>query len=369
MRRIDRVRGAAAIVAFCVASRAHAQLPILVEGIADGELWSTTPASNLLTRNDGRTAGLVRLQMWGAVELFRHLVIYGQGDVESGPARTSFLDRSYHASGNQFGVRFTSSRLLVVDAGKLQPVIGTFASRRFSTRNPLIGAPDGYSLDYPLGAMVSGETKHFDYRAAMIDLPASHRGYVPVPSRRLRPAVGAGFTPATGIRVGSSFTMGPYLNRDLTSEQLRGGRWSDFQQHVIALDASFARGYLETRAEAARGSYEVPGRTPVWGYTYYGEVKYTLSPRFFVAGRAERNMYPFIRANGTSWTARLTDFVDGELGAGYRLTTNTLVKASVRGDRWWVAQNANGFRGQGGSAFAMQVSQSFDAVRWFTRAQ
>ena len=105
------------------------------------------------------------------------------------------------------------------------------------------------------------------------------------------------------------------------------------------------------------------------GYTYYGEAKYTLTPRFFVAARAERNNYPFVRAFGNSWTARLTDFVDGEAGVGYRLTATTLLKASVRADRWWVAPGATGFKGQGGPALAMQVSQSFDAMSWFTRAK
>ena len=56
------------------------------------------------------------------------------------------------------------------------------------------------------------------------------------------------------------------------------------------------------------------------------------------------------------------DFVDGELGAGYRVTATTLVKGSVRGDRWWVAPGATGFLGQGGRAVAIQVSQSIDAT-------
>ena len=105
------------------------------------------------------------------------------------------------------------------------------------------------------------------------------------------------------------------------------------------------------------------------GYTYYGEAKYTLTPRFFVAGRAERNNYPFIRAFGANWTAKLTDFVDGEVGIGYRIDQTTLAKVSLRADRWWIAPGTSGFLGQGGPAFAMQVSKSFDAMSWFARAK
>ena len=83
--------------------------------------------------------------------------------------------------------------------------------------------------------------------------------------------------------------------------------------------------------------------------------------------RAERNDYPFIRGFGATWVARLTDFVDGEFGLGYRLSAATLLKSSVRVDRWWVSPTATGFRGQGGPAFALQISQSFDVVSWFAR--
>jgi len=55
--------------------------------------------------------------------------------------------------------------------------------------------------------------------------------------------------------------------------------------------------------------------------------------------------------------ARLTDFADAELGAGFRLSANTLIKASVRGDRWWIQPGAAGFLGTGGEAVAVQLSQ------------
>ncbi len=102
--------------------------------------------------------------------------------------------------------------------------------------------------------------------------------------------------------------------------------------------------------------------------TYYGEVKYTFTPRFFLAARVERNDYPFIRPSATVWVARLTDFVDGEFGGGYRLGASTLFKVSVRGDRWWV-RPGTGFRGTGGHAIAMQFSQAFDAMDWLARAR
>jgi hypothetical protein len=330
----------------------------------DGEGWSTSSSSNLLTRNAGRLAGLGRIDLWGAFEPFHGLVIYGEGKAEAGSARA---ERGTTVYGNQAGIRYATSPKLVIDVGKMTPVIGTFAPRHFSTRNPLIGTPDGYSLQYPWGAKVSGDLGMFDYRVAMVSLPTTHVGYEPEPTSRLRPAVGGGITPTVGLRLGGSFTVGSYLNEDDGPSVPAGTTWSDFHQRVAAFDFSFARGYLETHAEAARGTYDVPLRGSITGYTYYGEMKYTLTPRFFIAVRAERNKYPFIRAAataGTAYAARLTDFVDGEFGGGYRISTSTLIKASVRGDRWWVKPGA-GFRGTGGQAVALQVSQAFDVSSWF----
>lgn len=372
--RTDRVarrwrgvgRAAMAVVLMLASVRdGHAQAAVLLQGLADGEFWSTNARSNFLTRNGGSPATLGRVQLWGAYEPVSRLVFYAQGELEGGDARRDIDNTDVYT--DQFGVRYAAARALVVDAGRLTPVIGTFAPRRFSNRNPLIGEPDGYSLDYPEGVEASGEFPHFDYRAALVSLPATHEGYTPAPSRALRPAIGAGVTPFTGLRIGGSFTIGPYLNKLTNQALLAGKSWNDYDQRLFAFDLAFSRGYLETHAEYAYGSYDVPGRPKsLTGVTYYGEAKYTFTPRFFLAARAERNRYPFIRPLTTTWIAKPTDFADGEVGAGYRLRSKTLIKASVAADRWWVSPGG-GFLGTGGRAFALQVSQEFDLMGLFER--
>jgi hypothetical protein len=51
-----------------------------------------------------------------------------------------------------------------------------------------------------------------------------------------------------------------------------------------------------------------------------------------------------------------------------RLTTSTLLKGSYLADRWWVAPTATGFRGQGGHAIAIQLSQAFDVMGLLERS-
>ena len=343
---------------------ADAQRGLLLQGIVDVEGWSTNTTSNLLTKNHGNVAGLARLQAWGAIEPLPSVVLYAQGEAETGSASPA---SSARPQTEQFGIRYGQSERFIVDAGRISPIIGTFASRHFSTRNPLIGEPDGYTLDYPYGIKLSGELTHADYRIGLVSLPTTHVNYQPTPTARLRPAIGFGVTPTVGLRIGGSFTIGPYLNSALDSTLPASRPWTDYNQRVAAVDFTFSRGYLETHAEGARGSYDVPGRaTPITGFTYYGEAKYTLSPRFYVAARVERNKYPFIRRTTTAWVSRLTDFVDGETGIGVRLTAGTLLKASYLADRWWVPATS-GFKGTGGHAFALQLSQAFDVVGMLER--
>ena len=364
MARRRALFGIAAAVTLSTARPAIAQRAILVQGIADAEIWKTDSASILLTRNGGRPAFLGRVHLWGAAEIGRHVLVYAGGTAETGNARAE--------SGGDWdtelaGVRYTHSGAFVIDAGRMPHIIGTFAARRYSSRNPLIGMPDGYPVQYPLGVQASGARGHIDYRAAVVSLPIHHVGYTPDPTPAPRPAIGAGFTPTTGVRVGASATWGPYLNRNLAPTLLAGRSWRAYAERIVAADAQLSRGYLELHGELARSSYEVPegttGITTVRGLTYYGEAKYTLTPRLFVAGRFERNDYPYIQPmSDVAWIASPTNMYDGEAGVGYRLTSQTLLKASVRADRWDVPQEMRSILGNG-TALALQLSQSFDVVR------
>jgi hypothetical protein len=191
-----------------------------------------------------------------------------------------------------------------------------------------------------------------------VSLPVTHEGYVPDPSPALRPALGAGYTPIPQLRVGASFTWGPYLNSELGTALPAGVDWKTYQQRVVAFDSRFSIGYFEFRGEVGFSRYDVPDQEPVNGVVYYAEVKQTWSPRFFVAARAERNDYPFIRpASGAPWTARPVDVYNGEVGIGFRASPGVLAKASYR--HVWQSMEPDGY------AFAVQISWHTDIMGWF----
>ena len=187
------------------APHAAAQPSVLVQGVADAELWKTDSGSVLLTRNRGRAGTLERVHLWGAAELGHGVVLYAAGTAETGRAR---LEEGTEWYTDLAGVRYTRSEALVVDAGKMTQPLGAFASRRYSNRNPLIGVPDGYPVQYPLGVQVSGAHARVDYRAAVVSLPIYHEGYTPErqtlssvqnsPSSQGFPSAEGGHTPASG---------------------------------------------------------------------------------------------------------------------------------------------------------------------------
>lgn len=329
---------------------ATAQRWLGAQALLDVEGWRTDGRSTLLTR-DQPTALVGRAYLFWVIEPHHGVQIVGGNEVEGATD-----EREVEVELDHLTLRMAPTRLLVLDVGRFAQPVGAFAARRFSSVNPLIGIPDGYPVTYPVGAMVSGATTHVDYRAALVTLPPTNPAYVPEPGASLRPAVGIGLSPVIGLRLGASWSAGPYLSAADAASVPAGSRWQDYGSRVLAADLRFARGYFELFAELAASWYEVPTLTDdVTGTTYYIEMKYTWSPRFFTAVRAERNLYAFIRHAPSGWIARATDFVDGEVGVGWRFSSRLLVKASYRADDWEITPGTVAFLGEG-SAFAVQLS-------------
>lgn len=350
------------LAALLLAVRPLAAQRVMVQGVLDLEGWSTDSGSRLLTRNDGRAAALGRLCVWGAVEPIAGFVVYAQAEAEGGSA----AEESMELSLEQAGIRWTRSRAFVVDAGMISPIVGMYANRHLSTRNPLVSDPDGYTVQYPLGARVSGKTALADYRVGVVSLPMYNERYMPEATPSPHLAAGGGLTPYPGLRIGVSGTMGSYMDRDLGAA-LGGRSWRSYRQRVAAADVEMSAGYLELRAEGSRAWYDVPGHARmVAGSAWYGEAVYAWAPRLFTALRVERNDYPYLQPFGTFWPARLARVDDAEVGAGFRLGASQTLKLSYRRDRWHVAP-VPGVTFPDGHAIAVQLSTGFDVMDALTR--
>ena len=339
----------------------------MLQGIADFEGWKTDTMSTVLRRNGGDPAGLYRLRMWTAVEPVRAVFLFANAVAEGGGGR-QFDGPGTTVALEQGGLRLARHRAFVVDAGKMIHPLGAFGARVLSTRNPLIGIPDGYLPVYPLGLMISGVRGKVDYRAAAISLPPTHRDYVPRPDQLARPLIGFGVTPIAGLRLGMSATEGPYLNGELSASQLNDESWQSYRQRVIAADVQYGFGHFDLRAEFVTASFDVPRNSDIDGQAGYAEARATLTPRVFVAARGEFNRYPFIRPiSETTWVSRRTELRGLEVGGGFRFGANTVMKASVSADNWVVTADNSGFIRPGGKAVALQLSREFDVMDWVTR--
>ena len=329
----------AALAVLCAPGEAVAQGGFLWQGIGDIELFKTDSASFLLARGNGRPSALLRFDTWAAAEPINNLVAYVELYGTAGGALQPSDDRGVILK--QAALRYSPSDAIVLAGGKIPQVVGAFSSRILSYRNPLIGVPDGYSASYPYGLRVDGTSSKMDYRAGVVSLPVHREGYTPEPGESARPAVGLGFTPFTGLRFGVSSMYGPYLNPDLTTSERHGADWKSFKQGIYAADVQGSRGYFEANAEVVRSTYDVPGYAETSnGLAYYIEGKYTFAPRFYMATRFERNDYPFIApVSSTFWVANNVAFSDVEVGGGFRAAATTLLKLTVRADKW--SPNAN----------------------------
>ena len=376
---VGALRGLCAPAACLMAAIALAPAParaedrFMIQGLFDGEYWKTDSGSRLLSKNEGDAAGAGDLRLWAAGDLAPGLQGYALGRAYSGTAwpEDEVQDQGgVETTLEQLFLRysFQSKARLQIEAGQMAMPAGDFVTRYFSSVNPLIGAPDSYSVNYPKGLKVTGWAGLFDYRVAAVDLPMANAEYIPPePGEAWRPLAGAGITPMQGLRFGAYYTRGPYLGPDSEAGIPAGSDWKDFDQAVAGLEFQFSRGHFELHGDFATSSYEVPTLVKsARGRAWYVEPKYTFSPRFFGALRLEQNEYPWIRHFPFGWIAPEATLEDIEAGVGWRVTPDLLVKASYRKDRWIVPEGQEDMF-PAGYAVAAQLSYTFDVVSWFER--
>lgn len=365
---------------------------VLVEGILDAEVHKFNEYSFSPFSSDGDIFTLGQLQLWSAWQISPRFQAYALGEiatVESGRNRKTDSEIQqaalrYSSNSSSSG---NSSAFYFIEAGKILPPIATASERRLSTQNPLIGQPDLLYAQYPLGIQVAGSSAWLDYRAALVDLPPVDPEYLPSdPGSTLRPDVGFGVTPFTGLRMGLAYTKGPYLHNNVRADLPPGSNWKNYDQRVWGIEFQFSHGYAELNSELVFTRYDVPFQTEstdVMGY--FVELKYTLTPRFYCAFRLERNEYPLVYNGGASyWLAQKVTVHDVEIGIGYRFSPDTQLKLAYRHDYGDEAYATGGYgdggyggNGYGGDAYgssdlyplghslSLQLSHHFDVVSWF----
>ncbi len=354
-----------ALLFMSLAGQAHAQQRFMVEGLLTGELYDTSGGSLLLTRNNDDLSSVGRLQLWSAYQLSDNFQIYALVELE---AENAFGDYDSEAELEQLAIRYTrpEAPYIVVEAGRILGPISVFADWHLSDRNPLIGELDTHPTTYPEGIQVSGSQGKFDYRVAYIDQPDFEEDEdLLAPDSAFRPVIGVGYTPFFGLRLGASYTEGPFLSRFYNDSLPDGVSWRDFDQRVVGLDFTYSHEYLELNGEWSRKTYQLPFLDPdLEEVNYFIELKYTLTPRWYAAARLQVLDRSLIGTSAPEFiTAINRKLEDVEIGLGYRVNPDLLLKFSYRNHHWRSPDNElNGLND--GHSVAFQLSWTLDPRSW-----
>ena len=266
-----------------------------------------------------------------------------------------------------------------IQAGRIPPTFGAFARRTYAADNPLIGYPlayqyltslradalpwsadellrmrgRGWLVNYTIGdteaengvPLVSafrwdtGVQLHA--AARLIDATISvTTGTISNPrltDDNSGPQVAGRVSarPVTGLVLGLSGARGPFVSSTASRGAVGEGRDSAFTQTAFGGDVEYSRDYYLLRAETVWSEWKIPAVAaplvdrPLRALATYVEGRYKLRPDLYIAARADHlGFSDVVGSSGPqSWDAPVTRL---EIGAGYSLQRNLLLKFSVQ---------------------------------------
>ena len=266
-----------------------------------------------------------------------------------------------------------------IQAGRIPPTFGAFARRTYAADNPLIGYPlayqyltslradalpwnadellrmrgRGWLVNYSIGdteaengvPLVSafrwdtGVQLHA--AARLVDATISvTTGTISNPrltddNSGLQVAGRVSARPVTGLVLGLSGARGPFVSSTASRGAVGEGRDSMFTQTALGGDVEYSRDYYVLRAETVWSEWKIPAVAaplvdrPLRAIATYVEGRYKLRPDLYIAARADHlGFSDVVGSSGPqSWDAPVTRL---EIGAGYSLQRNLLLKFSVQ---------------------------------------
>jgi hypothetical protein len=144
--------------------------------------------------------------------------------------------------------------------------------------------------------------------------------------------------PRAGWVIGASGARGPFVTTTAARGAVGDGHDGDFTQTAWGADVEYSRGYYLVRAETIVSRWTIPAvrapffRDPLVAISTSVEGRYKIRPGLYAAARADH--LGFSEVTGSSvrntWDANVTRV---ELGGGYSIQRNLLLKLSYQHDR------------------------------------
>lgn len=265
-----------------------------------------------------------------------------------------------------------------IDVGRIPPAFGAFSRRGYSTDNPVIGYPlayqyltslrtdavpavaddvlrmraRGWRSSFPVGVTTPGPGVplisgfrwdtgvQVRWKAGPVDATgALTNGTLSNPrvsddNAGKQVSGRVAMTPAVGLIIGVSGAGGAWLSQSVPSTGAP-------QQRALGADIEYSRDHWIVRGELVFSRWALPlplapsNAESVSALGRWVEGRYRITPRIFVAARADR--LGFSRLQGSApgspalaWDAPVTRI---EAGAGYYLQRNLVARATVQANR------------------------------------
>lgn len=208
---------------------------------------------------------------------------------------------------------------------------GAFLNRRNVVSNRSTWIPIIWGPAYTTGARVDGTVEQFDYvfeikNNAPSSSPADWNPWNHFYATGLNYGGRLGWRPTMDWNLGVSASTGPYLNPD--AQGMTGGNsWYDYNQNVIGMDASWARGPLQIWGEGWWSSFDIPGGVgTVSLWSYFLESKWKFAPNWWLSTRWNQQIYGEIANPNGGYTPWGNDVWRVDACLGYSINRMVTLK-------------------------------------------
>lgn len=322
----------------------------LIAGASPASAQTTRIALDAVVSADTDAGSTVRRVAGVWFDVFAAVRLFDGFDLVARPVRSRrTFDGEWITQLYQLGMRYerpidtaggSRSVGLRVDVGQMPSPIGIGMLENRQDLNPVISQHSAYYLplprvdpeiprtfliagSYPFGAQLTVAARKWDARLAAIDAsPVRGRPFFGSnkPPRMANWVAGFGVTPHIGLRVGAAFASGPYAKLSEVVDKSRGDRFATMAQ----LEGEWSFGYTRIVGELIRSTFETARANDAVAHGGWIEATQTLSPRVFIAGRADVQEIDFSLLNGNRSTEK---YQRHEAIAGFRITPDLTLRA------------------------------------------
>jgi hypothetical protein len=132
--------------------------------------------------------------------------------------------------------------------------------------------------------------------------------------------------PSPTWSLGTSWSRGPYLQKDARDTLPDGASERDFDQTTLGLDLTYERHRVQVWSELVRARFEVPRVGDVGALSGFVELRYKPVPRVWLAARWNQSWFDRIPEQRESWGRDLQRL---DLGIGYRHDAHMQAKVEL----------------------------------------